>query len=161
MFKRFFTGTVGLILTALTLCAQPNAATPEQIAAGKAAYMTICIACHQPTGAGLPTVFPSLIKSEYVNGSAERLVAMVLKGIMPPFKYNGVVYTQLMIAQEAVLTDDKIASILTYVRASFENNAPPVSAEFVMAVRKKFVERKTPWIEADLTTWKDESSLSK
>ena len=135
-----------------------EATTPEKLAEGKALYMTICIACHQPTGAGLPPVFPSLVKSEYVNGSAQRLTAMVLKGINPPFKYKDVVYAVPMIPQEAVLTDDKIASVLTFVRASFENSAPPVAGEFVAGVRKKFLDRKTPWTQAELDAWKDEAA---
>ena len=121
--------------------------------AGKAGYMTICIACHQPTGMGLPGVFPSLFKSEYVNGSPERLTAMVLKGINPPFKYKDVTYAVPMVAQEAALTDDKIASILTFVRSSFENSAPPITTEFVAGVRKKLIDRKAPWTEAELTAW--------
>ena len=121
--------------------------------AGKSGYMTICIACHQPTGMGLPGVFPSLVKSEFVNGSAERLTAMVLKGINPPFKYKDVTYAVPMVPQEAVLKDEQIAAILTFVRSSFENNAPPVTAEFVAGVRKKFLDRKTPWTEAELTGW--------
>ncbi len=121
--------------------------------AGKMGYMTVCVACHQPTGQGLPGAFPSLVKSEYVSGSAERLTAMVLKGINPPFKYKDFTYLVPMIAQEAVLADDKIASILTFVRSSFENSAPPVPTEFVANVRKKFLDRKTPWTEAELTGW--------
>ncbi len=138
-----------------------DVATPAQIEEGKGIYMTICIACHQPTGLGLPSVFPSLAKSEFVNGTPERLVAMVLKGINPPFKYKDVTYAVPMIPQEAVLTDDKIASVLTFVRASFENSAPPVTGAFVAGVRKKFLDRKTPWTEAELTGWKDDATAAK
>ena len=133
----------------------PAKATPEQIEEGKKNYMTVCVACHQPNGAGLPGVFPSIVKSDYVTGSAVRLVLQVLKGIQPPFKYNGVTYVQLMIPQEAILTDDKIATILTFVRGSFENNASPISAEFVAAVRKHYVDRKTMLTEAEMNNWKD------
>jgi mono/diheme cytochrome c family protein len=45
--------------------AEPAKATPEQLDEGKKNYMTVCIACHQPTGAGLPGVFPSIVKSDY------------------------------------------------------------------------------------------------
>ena len=135
----------------------PAPAAGDSADAGKAGYMTICIACHQPTGMGLPGVFPSLVKSEYVNGSAERFTAMVLKGINPPFKYKDATYMVPMIAQEAVLADDKIASILTFVRSSFENSAPPVTTEFVAGVRKKFLDRKAPWTEAELTGWPAEA----
>ena len=125
--------------------------------AGKAGYMTICIACHQPNGQGLPGAFPSIVKSEYVMGNPERLTAMVLKGINPPFKYKDVTYVVPMIAQEAVLTDDKLAAILTFVRSSFENNAPAVTTEFVANVRKKFLDRKTGWSEAELNGWPAEA----
>ena len=144
---------IAAIALSHTAARAQEAATPEKLAEGKTLYMTICIACHQPTGLGLPPVFPSLAKSEYVNGNPERLTAMVLKGINPPFKYKDVTYAVPMIAQEAVLADDKIASILTFVRSSFENSAPPVSAEFVAGVRQKFLDRKAPWTEADLTGW--------
>src|SRR5678815_6107874 len=80
-----------------TSAEEPAKATPEQLEEGKKNYMTVCVACHQPNGAGLPGVFPSIVKSDYVTGSAERLVLQVLKGIQPPFKYNGVTYVQLMI----------------------------------------------------------------
>lgn len=135
--------------------AEPKVETNQTVSAevGKVAYMTICVACHQPTGQGLPTIFPSLVKSEYVSGSPERLIAMVLKGIQPPFTYNGVTYTQMMIPQEAVLEDSKVASILTYVRTSFENSAPPIVAEDVAKARKKYLDRKTPWTEAELRSW--------
>ena len=137
--------------------AAPAAPAPTDSAnaadAGKTGYMTICIACHQPTGQGLPGAFPSLVKSDYVMGSPERLTAMVLKGINPPFKYKDATYLVPMIPQEAVLTDDKIAAILTFVRSSFENNAPPIATEFVANVRKKFLDRKTGWTEAELNSW--------
>lgn len=142
-----------VVTVASAPAAIPVPAAGDSGDAGKAGYMVACVACHQPTGMGLPGAFPSLVKSEYVSGSAERFAAMVLKGINPPFKYKDVTYMVPMIAQEAVLADDKIASILTFVRSSFENNAPPVSIEFVAGVRKKFLDRKTPWTEAELTGW--------
>ncbi len=131
--------------------ASAAAATPEQIATGKAIYMQICFACHQPNGLGLPSVFPPLVKSEYVNGSAERFAAMILKGNNPPMTVNGVTYAAaVMPAQEAALPDEKIALVMTYVRASFGNNAPPVTPDVVAAARAKFAEKHTAWSEAEL-----------
>ena len=136
----------------------PAAATPEQLEEGKKNYMMICVACHQPTGMGLPMVFPPLTKSEYVNGSAERLAAMVLKGNAGPMTIEGKPYNNIMPGQEAVLSDEKIAAVLTYVRASFGNSAPPVTPEMVAAARKKYTDRKTPWTEAELKAWKDDAA---
>jgi len=127
----------------------------DQAAQGKAIYMTICVACHQPTGAGLFPVFPPLTNSEYVAGSAERFAAMILKGNAGPMTVDGKLYNNMMPGQEAMLTDDKIAAVMTYVRANFGNTAPAVAADVVAAARKKFAERKTPWTEAELKAWKD------
>jgi len=123
------------------------------MAQGKAGYMTICVACHQPTGMGLPPVFPPLTKSEYVNGSAERFASMILKGNAGPMTIDGKLYNNIMPGQEAMLADEKIAAIMTYVRANFGNSAPPVGPDVVKAARAKFAERKIPWTEAELKAW--------
>jgi mono/diheme cytochrome c family protein len=133
----------------------PAVATEAQIAEGKKNYMMVCIACHQPTGMGLPGVFPPLTKSPYVNGSAERFASIILKGNNPPFTIEGKVYAVPMPPQEAALDDAKISSIMTFVRASFGNSAPPVAPEVVAAARKKFADRKTPWTQKELDEWKE------
>lgn len=123
---------------------------------GKTVYMQVCVACHQPTGLGLPPVFPTLSKTEYVSGSAERFAAMILKGVMGPITVNGQQFSNIMPPQEAMLTDEKIAAAITYVRSNFGNSSPAVSAEVVSAARKKFLDRKTSWTEAELKAWPEE-----
>jgi nitrite reductase (NO-forming) len=125
----------------------------EQMELGKSVYMQLCVACHQPTGAGLPPVFPSLLQTEYVSGSAERFAAMILKGVMGPITVKGMVFNNMMPPQEALLTDEKIAAAITYVRGSFGNTYSAVSADVVKAARAKFTDRKTSWAEADLKAW--------
>lgn len=125
-------------------------ADPAVMTAGKQVYMSVCFACHQPTGLGLPMVFPPLTKSEYVNGSEERFAAMILKGNAGPMTIEGKPYNNMMPGQETLLTDDKVAAVMTYVRSSFGNSAPPVSVEVVTAARQKFIDRKTPWTEPEL-----------
>lgn len=133
--------------------AVPAAAGADQMAEGKAAYMMICVACHQPNGLGLPAVFPPLAETEYVTGDPKRLAAMILKGNAGPITVNGKLYNNMMPGQEAVLTDKKIAAIMTYIRASFGNNSSPVSPDIVAAARKEFADRKTPWTEAELKSF--------
>lgn len=141
--------------TGLVQAQAPAAATEAQLAEGKKNYMMVCMACHQPTGMGLPMVFPPIAKSPYVNGSADRLISIVLKGNIGPFTIEGKPYNNIMPPQEAVLDDAKIASILTYVRASFGNSAPPIAPEEVAASRKKHADRKTPWTQPELDAWKE------
>ncbi len=124
------------------------------ISAGKTVYMTICIACHQPTGMGIPPVFPPLTKSEYVNGPADRFAAMILKGNLPPMTVAGTTYASSpMPGQEAVLNDEKIAAVMTYVRSNFGNTPAPVTPDVVAAVRAKLKDRTTSWTEAELKAW--------
>lgn len=133
----------------------PAAAPGDQLAAGKQVYMLTCVACHQPNGMGLPMVFPPLTKSEYVGGIPERVVAMILKGNAGPMVIDGKTYNNIMPPQEAILSDDKIAAVASFVRANFGNAATPISPELVKATRAKFAERKTPWSEAELKAWKE------
>ena len=135
--------------------AAAGAPSPAQMQEGQKIYMTICVACHMPTGIGLFPVFPPLTKSPYVAGSAERMIAMVLKGQMPPFTIDGKTYAGVMLAQEAVLDDQKIANVVTYVRNSFGNTASTVTPELVAATRKKFLERKAPWTQPEIDGWKE------
>jgi mono/diheme cytochrome c family protein len=123
---------------------------------GKSVYMMICVACHQPTGAGLFPLAPPLVKSPYVTESPERFAAIILKGNNPPFTVEGKVYAAVpMPPQEAMLNDEKIAAVATFVRGSFGNTAGPVTKEQVAATRAKFADRKTPWTQAELDAWKD------
>ncbi len=130
----------------------------DQMELGKTVYMTLCVACHQPTGAGLPPVFPPITQTEYVSGSPERFAAMILKGVMGPITVKGMNYNNVMPPQEALLTDEKIAAAITYVRGSFGNTSAPVSPEVVKAARTKFADRKTSWTEAELKAWPADST---
>jgi mono/diheme cytochrome c family protein len=120
------------------------------IDAGKAQYLGLCGACHQPTGLWLPPVFPPLLNSEYVTCSTERLVAIVLKGVIGPITVDGKPYNNMMPPQGAVLTDSKISQITSYVRDAFGSKASPITTEEVTAVRKKYEARQASWTEAEL-----------
>ncbi len=133
----------------------PAAGSPDLLAEGKKNYMIICVACHQPTGTGLPGVFPPLTKSPYVSGSPERFAAIILKGNGGPFTVVGKPFNQIMPGQEGMLTDEKIAAVMTFVRANFGNTGGSVTPDVVTGARKKFADRTTPWTQAELDAWKD------
>ena len=108
------------------------------------------MACHQPTGLGLPPVFPPLVKSEYVTGNPERFIAIILNGVMGPIEVDGKPYNNMMPAQGAVLTDSKISQVASFVRSSFGEGASPITPEQVAEARKKYGSRPTGWTEAEL-----------
>ena len=114
-----------------------------------------CNTCHQPTGLGVPGAFPPLVNSDWVTGSEERLIRIVLHGITGPIKVNGVDYNSAMPAFGRVAgsgynwTDDKVAAVLTYIRQEWGNQAGPITTEKVAEVRAKEGDHK-PWLAADL-----------
>lgn len=104
-----------------------------------------CITCHQPDGKGLPTSgFPPITGTPWVEGSEERLIKLVLKGLHGPIEVRNTKYPGQvpMTPFEGMLNDEEVAAVLTYVRNSFGNKASPVSPEKVKAVRQKVQEKK-------------------
>jgi mono/diheme cytochrome c family protein len=122
---------------------------------GKPVFMQTCVACHQPTGMGIPGAFPPLAQTDYTTGDVRRMVAMLLKGVQGPLKVKEVTYNNIMLpldVQFPILKDDgKLADVINYVRNSFGNQDPKgVTPEVVGAARKEFAARTTPWTEAEL-----------
>lgn len=136
--------------TGAAVASAPSAPATVDLEAGKAQYMAICVACHQPTGMGLFPVFPPLVNSEYVKGNPERVVAIILNGVMGPITVDGKAYNNLMPAQGAVLTDTKISQVASYVRSAFGGGASVITPEQVAEARKKYATRPTGWTEAEL-----------
>ncbi|MCQ2042410.1 MULTISPECIES: cytochrome c [Stutzerimonas] len=104
--------------------------------AGRGLYEDRCSACHTPDGEGIPTLFPKLANAPLVNArDAVSMIRVVLAGnragstdaaptgpAMPSFAWN--------------LSDENIADVLTYVRNSWGNAAPAVSADEVRKQRE-------------------------
>ncbi len=115
-------------------------AEAELFAMGKEIYGKegYCVTCHQADGKGLSASgFPPLTGNKWVQGSEERLIKIVLKGLMGPLEINGVKYAGQvpMTPYGGLLNDKEVAAVLTYVRNSFGNQAPAVSPEKVKQVR--------------------------
>jgi mono/diheme cytochrome c family protein len=117
---------------------------------GKKVYDTTCIACHQATGLGVPGVYPPLAGSEWAQGNEERVIRIVLHGLNGPIKVEGKEFNNVMAPLGGVLKDDQIANAISYVRASWGNNAPEVTPETVAKVRAATADRKTFWTAAEL-----------
>ena len=96
-----------------------------------------CITCHQPDGMGLPAAqFPPLVGSEWVTGSEERLIKLTLHGLYGPIEVDGVRFPGVVpMTPFKMLSDEEIASVLTFVRNTFGNEASVVKPEAVKKVR--------------------------
>ena len=144
---------------AISICANLAVFGEDDIKAsaerGKAVYMQTCMACHQPTGLGIPGAFPPFDGSEYVQGDTKRLVALVSKGYMGPIEVKGVKYNNILIAVDTqfpmLKENGKLADVLNYIRTAWSNKADkPVTPEFIEKVREEFKGRTTPWNAEDL-----------
>ena len=148
-----FVALSALFLSPLRVCAQ-DAALDTRKQAGQTVYMTVCFACHQPTGQGLPNMFPPVAGSDWVSApKPDRLIRIVLHGFTGPITINGKPFTTpapLMPPQGAALSDQQIADVLTYVRQSFGNKASIVTPEQVKAIREAEKARAAMWTEAEI-----------
>lgn len=107
---------------------------------GKAIYARdgFCNTCHQSDGKGLESSgFPPLNATNWVNGSEERLIKLVLNGLYGPMEVNGKKYTGQvpMTPFGGMLNDEEVAAVLTYVRNSFGNKSSAISPEKVKTIR--------------------------
>jgi mono/diheme cytochrome c family protein len=119
---------------------------PDPKVVGKALFSANCITCHQATGLGVPGQYPPLAGSEVALGDAtNHLIAIVLKGLQGPVVIEGKPFNNAMQAWEGQYTDSQLASILTYVRSDWGNNAPAITADMVKQIRDEFKDRKEQW----------------
>jgi mono/diheme cytochrome c family protein len=117
---------------------EPAIAPPPQpeMAAGKATYDHLCIACHEADGSGAPRIYPPLPGNANLqtNDPASTLRIMLdgaqtvttprapNTGSMPPYAKD--------------LSDQQIADVTNYIRNSWGNAAPLVTPEQVAKARR-------------------------
>lgn len=128
----------------------------DPLVLGKKQYALACITCHMPNGLGLPGTYPPLAGSEWVTGSEERLISIVLHGLKGPVTVKGQTYNAAAMPAFGPVagggynwSDEKIAAVLTYIRHEWGNAAGPITTEKVAELRVKEEGRKE-WTEAEL-----------
>ncbi|HWG06994.1 MAG TPA: c-type cytochrome [Beijerinckiaceae bacterium] len=103
---------------------------------GGAIYSDECSACHTPTGEGIAGLFPKLAGSPSVQSSdPTSIIHMILAGArgvatdgaptasaMPPFGW--------------LLSNDQVAAVATFIRNTWGNAAPQVTARMVSDLRR-------------------------
>ncbi len=115
-----------------------EAAPEPPMVLGARIFNNNCAQCHKSQGEGNPPSIPPLAGSEWVAGdqaSVARLSRILLYGLNGPITVKGVSYNGAMPAW-ASLGEEKIAAVLTYIRASWGNQAEPITKEQVAAAKK-------------------------
>jgi mono/diheme cytochrome c family protein len=126
-------------------------------AQGKKIYEAAgCVLCHQPTGAGNPSLAPPLAGSEWVLAAKpDRIIRVAWNGLTGPVQVKGVEYSNMQMAnigQALNLSAEDMAALLTFIRgnAAWGNNAPPVTADQVKPVLEQIAGRQEAWTADEL-----------
>jgi glucose/arabinose dehydrogenase/cytochrome c5 len=112
----------------------PGTRAPVDEARGRELYRQACAACHMPDGSGAPGLQPAVAKSALVSGEASTLVTLLLRGPDAALPAGRPAYANRMPAF-ASWSDADVSAVLTFMRRSFGNDAGPVTAGQVGALR--------------------------
>ncbi|MBW5800016.1 alcohol dehydrogenase [Halomonas elongata] len=107
----------------------------KNLSEGERLYVDNCAACHFNAGEGADRVFPQLDGNSLTNAeNPAGLIHTILAGARPPATSK--IPAQLpMPGFSWRLSDEEIASLATFVRGAWSNDAGPVTAEQVDEVR--------------------------
>ena len=117
---------------------EPRVTPPSaaQMAAGEKLYNGACIACHEADGSGAPRIYPPLPDNANLQSAdAASTLRIILDGaqtVTTPRAPN----KGSMPGYAAKMTDREIADVTNYIRNSWGNAAPLVTAEDVAKARK-------------------------
>ena len=115
--------------------------------AGKNIYAQLCTSCHGADAKGFKNgplmMAPPLAGSSRVNGPKEISVNIVMHGLSGPI--DGKTYPGGLMVPMGSNGDKWLASVLSYIRTHFGNNASVISEKDVAKIRAATKERKTPW----------------
>jgi mono/diheme cytochrome c family protein len=116
----------------------PAAAASAVAMTGELLFQQRCVSCHQPTGQGLPGTYPPLAGSEYATAANVAVpIRVLMHGIQGPIMVKGQRFEGVMPAYGlgVEMSDDEVASVLTYVRSAWGNTASAVTPQDVAGVR--------------------------
>jgi mono/diheme cytochrome c family protein len=103
---------------------------------GAGIYSGFCAKCHRNEGRGKPPKFPPLSGSSIVlSENASSLIRLMLEGGKGPWTKTGP-KPEKMPGYAERFTDREIAEVLTFIRNSWGNKAPPVTTRDVYLMRE-------------------------
>lgn len=107
-----------------------------QMASGEKLYKSACIACHEADGSGAPRIYPPLPRNANLQSadasSALRIILDGAETVTTPRAPN----KGSMPAYASKMSDQEIADVTNYIRNSWGNAAPLVTADEVAKARR-------------------------
>lgn len=137
-----------LLRGGLALAEEQTVEAVDPMVLGRRVYNN-CQACHQADGQGVAGNYPPLDGASWVTGRPDTLAALLLHGLEGRITVLGEPYNGVMPGW-AHLSDEQIASVMTYIRNSWSNQAPAVAPELVAAMRSHTKGRRDAFQVASL-----------
>lgn len=115
-----------------------EAADPSTGALGHRLFLRNCVRCHLPDGNGLADEVPRLEGSPWVKGDPDRLIKIVLFGLVGGIQVGDDHFAGDMRGYKDQLTDAEIAAVAGYVRKRFvkAEEIAPAAVSRVRAAHK-------------------------
>jgi len=155
-----------LLIPRIVSCARTETPVDDAAAAdpsflpARVLYRTHCGACHGRDGRGATHLFPPLRGSEWAVADPEIPIRIVLHGIQGLILVRGERYLNHMMPLGHRLSDEEIADILTYVRASWGNRGSAITPGQVQRVRAAFDDRDATWSPEELAPLDSTTAVS-
>ena len=141
--------SLGLIVLLAACASRPARVSTPAPERGPSHFRSYCAACHQYDGQGVGEA-PPLDGSPWVTGPQDRLIKIVLHGVRGKIEVQGRTYDREMPGFGSILTDEDLASLLSFVRSRFGGPSDPIRAAAVGRVRAANQHRTRYWTVGEL-----------
>jgi mono/diheme cytochrome c family protein len=109
---------------------------PAEMSAGKALYDHACISCHEADGSGAPRIYPPLPGNANLQSAEPASTLRIILDGAQTVTTARAPNTGSMPGYAGQMSDQEIADVTNYIRNSWGNAAPLVSAAEVAKARK-------------------------
>ena len=131
--------------------ANPSASA-RVVRSGAAHYERLCAGCHGSDGLALEGEAPPLAGSSWVSGSENRLIRIVMHGVRGPIQVGEKIYDREMPGVGKRLSDQAMASLLSFVRSRWGASNTPIAPTAVKRIRAAAGNRTRYWTVEELLT---------
>jgi mono/diheme cytochrome c family protein len=142
---------LGLISRVLTESSSSAARAHERgVGSGEAHFEKLCAGCHGSDGLASDGEAPPLAGASWVAGPEARLVRIVMHGVRGPIQVANEIYDREMPGFGAKLSDDEMASLLSFVRGRWGGPSAPITPDTVSRIRAADGNRTRYWTAQEL-----------
>ena len=125
-------------------------------------YTKFCATCHGQDGMGIEGLAPPLYESEFIKGSAEQLILIVLHGLQGPVTVKGKLYDNSAampgIKNNPELSDKEIAGLLRFIINGFASSGPSIGESKVTTLREQTKDQEEMWTVKSLNEWLEQNT---